>query len=104
MAIIGKFRRPEIGAAAFKVFDDFVSFSFQLSEAHFINAYDALKAYLGSSSTLNASYVLTHEFLGTRFPSSDSLLPTTPEFYRQGHPYVSENPPSITFVFGKADS
>lgn len=100
MAIVGKFRRPEHGVAAFKVLDDFVSFSFQLSEPHFINAYDALKTYLGWSG-LHSSYVLTHEFLGTRHPTSDSLLPTVPEFYRQGYPYVSEEAPAITFVFGQ---
>ena len=100
LATVGTFRRPARGAASFKVLNDFVSFSFQLSEAHFINTYDALKTYLASPAT-NLSYLLMHEFIGTRHPASDALVPTAEEFYRQEHPYVSEEPPSVTFVFGE---
>ena len=99
-ALVGPFRRSACGVSSFKVFDDFVSLTFRLSEAHFINVYDALRAYLSSLVPVR-SYMLVHEFLGTRHPSSDTLFPTAEEFYRQGHPYVSEEPPSITFVFGE---
>lgn len=94
------YRWPQRAMVAFRVYEDSVSLSFQLAEEHFASVYDALRIFLTSSAP-NSSYLLTHGFLGTRHPTSDSEVPTADDFYRHEHPYVSEESPDISFVFGR---
>lgn len=96
----GRYRRPLSAAAAFVVYDDMVSFRFNLAASHFVDVYDALKVFL-TTSIAKPSYIITHDFLGTRHPTSDVLLPTAEEFYQHGHPYVSEDPPTRSFLFNR---